>query len=105
MSFHLNRKKFILILIRLQCKIIKVDLAIVGDNEVLKATIKKISKKQNGLKTSNKQNVSKWWEQIQKWRTKDSLGFINSEKTIKPQHAVKRLYELTKNQILLLQQR
>ncbi len=80
-------------------KIIKVDLAIVGDvNEVLKATIKKINKKQNGLKISNKQNVSKWWEQIQKWRTKDSLGFINSDKTIKPQHAVKRLYELTKNQ-------
>jgi len=80
-------------------KIIKVDLAIVGDvNEVLKAAIKKINKKQNGLKTSNKQNVSKWWEQIQKWRTKDSLGFINSNKTIKPQYAVKRLYELTKTQ-------
>ncbi|WP_075501125.1 acetolactate synthase 3 large subunit [Candidatus Pelagibacter communis] len=80
-------------------KIIKVDLAIVGDvNEVLKAVIKKINTKQNGLKTSNKQNISKWWEQIQKWRTKDSLGFINSNKTIKPQHAVKRLYELTKNQ-------
>ena len=29
---------------------------------------------------------------------KNSLGFINSEKTIKPQHAVQRLYELTKNQ-------
>ncbi|MBD1167031.1 acetolactate synthase 3 large subunit [Pelagibacterales bacterium SAG-MED09] len=80
-------------------KIIKVDLAIVGDvNEVLRATIKKINKKQNGLKTSNKQKISKWWEQIQKWRTKNSLGFINSDKTIKPQHAVKRLYELTKNQ-------
>ena len=80
-------------------KIIKVDLAIVGDvNEVLQSAIKKINEKKNGLKTSNKQNVSKWWEQIQKWRTKDSLGFINSEKTIKPQHAVKRLYELTKNQ-------
>ena len=57
-----------------------------------------MNKKQNGLKDSNKQKISKWWEQIQKWRTKDSLGFINSEKTIKPQHAVKRLYELTKNQ-------
>jgi len=80
-------------------KIIKVDLAIVGDvNEVLKTTIKNISKKPNGLKESNKQKISKWWEQIQKWRTKDSLGFVNSDKTIKPQHAVKRLYELTKNQ-------
>ncbi|WP_440924056.1 acetolactate synthase 3 large subunit [Candidatus Pelagibacter sp.] len=80
-------------------KIIKVDLAIVGDvNEVIKSAIKKINKKQNGLKNSNKQRISKWWEQIQKWRTKDSLGFINSDKEIKPQHAVKRLYELTKNQ-------
>ena len=80
-------------------KIIKVDLAIVGDvHEVLKAAIKTINKKQNGFKTSNKQKTSKWWEQIQKWRTKDSLGFVNSETTIKPQHAVKRLYELTKNQ-------
>ena len=80
-------------------KIIKVDLAIVGDvNEVLKGAIKKINNKQNGFKTSNKQRISKWWEQIQKWRTKDSLGFINSDKTIKPQYAVQRLYELTKNQ-------
>ena len=80
-------------------KIIKVNLSIVGDvNEVLRSCIKKINKKQNGLKNSNKQKISKWWEQIQKWRTKDSLGFINSDKTIKPQHAVQRLYELTKNQ-------
>ena len=36
-------------------KIIKVDLAIVGDvNEVLKTTIKNINKKQNGSKISNK---------------------------------------------------
>ena len=80
-------------------KIIKVDLAIVGDvNEVIKSAIKKINKKQNGLKNSNKQKISKWWEQIQKWRTKDSLNFINSDTTIKPQYAVQRLYELTKNQ-------
>ena len=98
-EFSLNQKVHIDIDPSSINKIIKVDLAIVGDvNEVLKAVIKKINNKQNGFKTSNKQNISKWWEQIQKWRTKDSLGFINSEKTIKPQHAVKRLYELTKNQ-------
>ena len=80
-------------------KIIKVDLAIVGDvNEVIKATINKINKKKNGLKESNKQKISKWWEQIQKWRAKNSLGFINSDETIKPQYAVQRLYELTKDQ-------
>ena len=80
-------------------KIIKVDLAIVGDvNEVLIAAVKTISQKKNGFKNSNKQNVSKWWEKIEKWREKNSLGFINSKESIKPQHAVQRLYELTKNQ-------
>ena len=39
-----------------------------------------------------------WWSQIDEWRKKKSLNFINSRKTIKPQHAVQRLYELTKDQ-------
>jgi len=80
-------------------KIIKVDLAIVGDvNEVIKIIIKTINKKKLNLQKSNKSQISNWWEQIQKWRSKDSLGFINSDKTIKPQYAVQRLYQLTKNQ-------
>jgi acetolactate synthase-1/2/3 large subunit len=80
-------------------KIIKVDLSIVGDvAEVISSTIKSLKKKNLNLEKSNKQKTSKWWEQIQKWRTKKSLDFINSDKLIKPQHAVQRLYELTKNQ-------
>ena len=80
-------------------KIIKVDLSIVGDvAEVISSTIKSLKKKNLNLEKSNKQKISKWWEQIQKWRTKKSLDFINSDKLIKPQHAVQRLYELTKNQ-------
>jgi len=35
--------------------------------------------------------------QIEKWRTKQSLSFVNSDTIIKPQYAVQRLYELTKN--------
>ena len=80
-------------------KIIKVDLAIVGDvTDVIKSTTKTLKKKNLNLEKSNKQKISKWWQQIQKWRTKQSLNFINSDKIIKPQHAVQRLYELTKNQ-------
>ena len=78
-------------------KIIKVDLAIVGDvKEILKGTNKTLKKKNIDLKKSNKPKISKWWEQIQKWRSKNSLHFKNSDETIKPQHAVQRLYELTK---------
>ena len=79
-------------------KIIKVDLALVGDvNDVLKGINKTLKSKKIDLSKSNKQKISKWWEQIQKWRTKNSLNFKNSDENIKPQHAVQRLYELTKD--------
>ena len=79
-------------------KIIKVDLALVGDvKDILTGTNKTLKKKNIDLKKSNKQKISMWWEQIQKWRSKNSLNFKNSDETIKPQHAVQRLYELTKD--------
>ena len=79
-------------------KIIKVDLALVGDvKDVLKGINTTIKKKNIDLKKSNKQQISAWWEQIQKWRTKNSLNFINSDENIKPQYAVQKLYELTKD--------
>ena len=79
-------------------KIIKVDLPIVGDvEEVIVSTIKTIKKLKPNFAKSNKQKISKWWEKIQKWRSINSFDFVNSAKTIKPQYAVQRLYELTKN--------
>jgi acetolactate synthase-1/2/3 large subunit len=79
-------------------KIVKVDLSIVGDvSDVIRSTIKNLKKKNLNLEKSNKQKTSKWWQQIEKWKTKKSLNFVNSDKIIKPQHAVQRLYELTKN--------
>ena len=63
-----------------------------GDvSEVIKFIIKTLKKKNLNLKKSNKQKISKWWDQIQKWRTKKSLEFINSTETIKPQYAIQRL--------------
>ena len=79
-------------------KNVKVDLPIVGDvEEVITSAIKTIKKKKPNFAKSNKQKISKWWEKIQKWRSINSFDFINSTETIKPQYAVQRLYELTKN--------
>ena len=79
-------------------KIIKVDLALVGDvKDVLRGINTTLKKNNIDLKKSNKQKISAWWEQIQKWRTKNSLDFVNSDETIKPQYAVQKLYELTKD--------
>ena len=79
-------------------KNVKVDLPIIGDvAEVINSTMKTIKKVKPNFAKSNKQKVSKWWEQIQKWRSVNSFNFVNSTETIKPQYAVQRLYELTKN--------
>ena len=80
-------------------KNVKVDLAITSDvTELLQNLIKRFKEKNKNFINSNKQKISKWWEIIDKWREKKSLNFINSKETIKPQHAVQRLYELTKDQ-------
>ena len=79
-------------------KNVKVDLPIVGDvTEVIASTIKTIKKTKPSFAKSNKQKISKWWEKIEKWRSVNSFDFINSDETIKPQYAIQRLYELTKN--------
>ena len=38
-----------------------------------------------------------WWKQIDKWRARKSLAYQNSNDVIKPQYAIQRLYELTKD--------
>ena len=79
-------------------KTIKVNLPIVGDvAEVITSTIKTIKKVKPNFAKSNKQKISKWWEKIEKWRSIKSFDFVNSTELIKPQYAVQRLYELTKN--------
>jgi len=80
-------------------KNVAVDLALVGDVKiVLEKLITSIKKKDPHFANSNKQKISLWWNQIEKWRKKNSLNFVNSKEVIKPQHAIQRLYELTKAQ-------
>jgi len=80
-------------------KNVKVDLALVGDVKfVLENLILAVKKKYPNFTNSNKQKVAAWWGQIENWRKKNSLGYVNSNTVIKPQFAVQRLYELTKAQ-------
>lgn len=74
-------------------------LALVGDVKlVLEKLISVFKQKHPNFENSNKQKVAAWWSQIENWRKKNSLGYINSKEVIKPQFAVQRLYELTKAQ-------
>ena len=71
------------------------DVPIVGDAErVLKTLIecwksKKLSPKDDKL--------SQWWNEINSWRGKECLKFDQQGKIIKPQFAIKRLFEKTKD--------
>ena len=74
-------------------KVVHVDFGIIGDcKEVLSLLIKEIKKSHNKKSIQSK---SSWWDQINNWRAKNSLGFIQGSTTIKPQQAIKSLYEKT----------
>jgi acetolactate synthase I/II/III large subunit len=76
-------------------KNVKVDLPIVGDcgrvlDEMLRLWRARPPK-------NDKEAHEAWWTQIGKWRAKKSLSYTNSKQIIKPQYAIQRLYELTKD--------
>jgi acetolactate synthase-1/2/3 large subunit len=76
-------------------KNVKVDLGIVGDcAHVLEDMVRLW--RASGAK-ADQAALAKWWKEIEHWRGKDSFAFRNSSKIIKPQHAIKRLYDLTKD--------
>ena len=76
-------------------KVIKADIPIVGDVANVLEDILKVWKSR-GRKT-NAEAVEKWWKQIEEWKAVDCLKFRQEGKTIKPQYAISRLEELTKN--------
>jgi acetolactate synthase-1/2/3 large subunit len=75
-------------------KNVKVDIGIIGDcahvlDQMLTAW-------RETKAASDKAALKAWWGQIEEWRHRKSLAFRNSDELIEPQHAVQRLYELTK---------
>jgi acetolactate synthase-1/2/3 large subunit len=44
----------------------------------------------------NEAALHAWWGRIRKWKSVDCLGFEQSGEMIKPQHAIRRLYEKTR---------
>ncbi|WP_447986444.1 biosynthetic-type acetolactate synthase large subunit [Nitrospira sp. Nam74] len=77
-------------------KNIHVDIPIVGDcKRVLRELIQVLKATVNG---DQKDLRKPWWDQINEWQRAHPLTY-NQDPTgsIKPQHAIKRLYELTKD--------
>jgi acetolactate synthase-1/2/3 large subunit len=75
-------------------KNVMVDIGIVGDvADVLEQMIEVWQA--SGAKPDRKA-LAAWWKQIDHWRARNSLAYRQNGEIIKPQHAIKRLYQLTK---------
>ena len=76
-------------------KTINVDVPIIGDvKQVVDKMISIWKEKNYKIET---ESLKSWWDKINKWKEIDCLNYNNEGKQIKPQYAVQRLYELTKN--------
>ena len=74
-------------------KNVKVDVPIVGCVEnVLKVMLDEI--RSNDVK-SDAVALKDWWQQIDEWRSKDSLKYDRNSDNIKPQFVIETLYRLT----------
>ena len=76
-------------------KNVKADIGIIGDCANVLSDMLAQWKKTNPKVDSKA--LGSWWQQIKEWRARNCLGYNQSGKTIKPQYAVERLYELTKD--------
>jgi len=76
-------------------KNVKVDIGIVGDcGHVLEDIIRLW--RSSGAQV-DKKALGAWWGQIDKWRARNSLAYRPSNEVIKPQYAIQRLYEATRD--------
>ena len=76
-------------------KNVRVDVPIVGDVGTIIQQMAKAWKARKKRRTNGKA-VRAWWKQIEEWRAVNCLAYSQDDKTIKPQYAIERLYELTK---------
>jgi acetolactate synthase-1/2/3 large subunit len=76
-------------------KNVKVDLGIIGDCAHVLEDMVRIWRQESPQ--VDKAALKDWWKQIDVWRAKKSLAYRPSKTAIKPQYAIQRLYELTKN--------
>ncbi len=74
-------------------KNVMVDIPIVGDVEAVLAEMLKIWKAKKYK--ADKDALKKWWKKVAEWRAKDSFGYKQAGKIIKPQFALDRLNAMT----------
>jgi acetolactate synthase-1/2/3 large subunit len=76
-------------------KNVRVDVGIIGDCANVLEDMLHVWR-ETGAKADQKA-LGEWFRQIETWRARDCLRYRPSDAVIKPQYAIQRLYELTKD--------
>ena len=75
-------------------KNIRVDVPVIGDaGAALEALLAQLKARRF---KPDKAHLAKWWKEIDAWKARQSLRYQTSDKIIKPQYAIERLYALTR---------
>ena len=75
-------------------KNVRADVGIIGD---VGRVLEDLVRLWRATAKADKKALYPWWEQIARWRARDSLAFTPNNDVIMPQYAIQRLYELTKD--------
>ncbi len=77
-------------------KRVKIDVPIVGHVQSVLAEMNEALALEPKPLDIKKNDLSKWWKQIDEWRGVKSLVYKNSDTVIKPQYVIEKLWEVTK---------
>jgi acetolactate synthase-1/2/3 large subunit len=76
-------------------KNVRVDVPLVGDAAaVLEALLAELKARRF---KPDREALGRWWKEIEGWRARNCLAYRKSDKVIKPQYAIERLYQLTRD--------
>jgi len=77
-------------------KTISVDVPIVG--QVKPVLLDMLAQLEELGETFAKARIADWWQQIEKWRAIDCMGYDRESDVIKPQYVIEQMYRVTKGE-------
>lgn len=79
-------------------KIINSHIDIVDDaGDALQKINSALKQKGPDFKRTKEKGLTPWWNQLRKWQEEEPLEYPHTDASLRPEHVIQRLYELTKD--------
>ncbi|NLY65747.1 MAG: acetolactate synthase 3 catalytic subunit [Alcaligenaceae bacterium] len=76
-------------------KRVKVDIPIVGNVKDVLLDLNELVREAGDVRQKNEKSLKAWWDQIKTWQGKECLKYEPSNKLIRPQFVIEKLWEVT----------